>query len=149
MLLSCSPTAHFHALSAAPTEAADEPTTRVAFDKISTRRLAEILTAVQRLPALDGLELTFAKKTRGGICVAREGGDKVQVIEGVLTDVWPFMVDDALASGLSDEILLFDLSIPTISELVMCDGLEPELQAVAGLVMEQVREYCSLGCLRK
>ena len=149
MLLSCSPNAHFHPLSAAPTEAADELTTRVTFEQISTRRLAEILTAVQCLPALHGHVLTFAKKTRGGICVARKGGDKVQIIEGVLTDVWPFMVDDALASGLSDEILLFDLSIPTISELVMCDGLGPELQKVAGLVLEQVRHYCLLGGLRK
>jgi hypothetical protein len=149
MLLSCSPNTHFHPLSAPTAHAADEPTTRVIFEKISTRRLAEILTAVQRLPALDGFVLTFAQKTKGGICVGREDGDQVQIIEGVLTDLWPFMVDDSLASGLSDEILLFDLSIPTISELVMCDGLGPELQAVAGLLLEHVRDYCLLGCVRK
>ncbi len=116
---------------------------------MSIRQLAGILSEVQQLPALQGLELTFANKTKGGVCVADAGGSKVHILQGVLEDVWPFMVDDSLASGMSTKNLLFDLSIPAVSRLRVCEGLDDHERALAEFVMEETRVRCVTGVLEK
>ena len=149
MLLACAQNDHFAPNFHRACDDAAPRQTECKFEKVSIRQLAGILSEVQRLPALQGFELSFANKTKGGVCVAEAGGSKVHILQGALEDVWPFMVDDSLASGMSNENLLFDLSIPAVSRLRVCEGLDDHERALAEFVMEETRARCVTGVLKK